>query len=250
MSEQSFDDKYFDSLLNQALQDVEAEEIKRSEAIYLEFKDKPAFKTSLRHKWRMKKLIKSLNKEQTGEKHPQLTKQVFVTALVAIIIISSVIFASADISKLFKWLGFYTEEYIDISSSRDYTQKMLEETKSWEHGKVYVPGLIPKGYELIKTNVSTISMTLTYLDMDNNYIKFSVNLLGSETISSVDNEGASVHRFEINGFDAIYSENDDTNMLIYCTNEYYFRIVSNALNKKDLQKILENLEDLEKIVVN
>jgi len=198
----------------------------------------------------MKKLIKSLNEDQTGGKHPRLTKQVFVTALVAIIIISSAIFASADITKLFQWFGFYTEEYIDISLSRDYTKKITEETVSWKHGKIYVPGLMPKEYELENVTTSPVAIVMTYMDSENNYVIFSVNLLGNNTISSIDNEEASIHRFKIKGFNAIYSETDDMNILDYSTNEYCFRVVSNALKEKDLKKIIENIEDLEKIVVN
>lgn len=249
MSEHSFDEKYFDNILRQVALDLEEEDIKKSEALYFELMDKPAPKTSLRHRWRMKKLINSYKKKNSVKKRYPIGRAIATAALAVVIVFSTGVFASADIFKLFQWLGFYSEEYVDISLSKDYTRRIVEETASWQHGKVYVPGLIPDGYTLDKVTVGNNTITMSYISSINNYFRFSMKILGDDYLMSVDNDNTKSKKIKVNGYDAIYFENDTVNTIGYNTNEYFFSLTSGTLGEKELKRIAENIETLDKIVV-
>lgn len=249
MSDKSFDEKYFDNIMRQVALDLEAEDIKKSEALYLELKDKPAPKTSLRHRWRMKRLINSYEKKNSNKKFYPIGRVVVTAALAVTIVFSTGVFASADIFKLFQWLGFYSEEYVDISLSKDYTRRIVEETASWQHGKVYVPGLIPDGYTLDEINIEKNSISITYISSNDNYFRFSMKTLGDDYLMTIDNNSTKSKKLKLKGHDAIYIENDTVGTLMYNTNEYFFRFTSDALRETELKKIAENIEPLEKLVV-
>lgn len=249
MSDKSFDEKYFDNIMRQVALDLEEEDIKKSEALYLELKDKPAPKTSLRHRWRMKRLINSYEKKNSNKKSYPIGRVVVTAILAVTIIFSTGVFASADIFKLFQWLGFYSEEYVDISISKDYTQRIVEETKLWQHGKVYVPGLIPDGYTLDTITVNNNTISMTYISLNDSYLRFSMKTLGDDRLMSIDNESTKLKKLKIKGYDAIHVENDTVSTLRYNTNEYLFSLTSDVLSEKELIKIAENIESLEKLVV-
>ena len=251
MSNKSFDEKYFDNMLKQALQDIEDEEIKKSEEIYLELKNMPPLKTSLRHKLRMKKLLRTArnNSGRAETKVFHFGRGLVVAIIIISIMSATTMFASADISRFFQWLGFYSEEYIDISISRDYTQRIVEETAAWPHGRVYVPSLVPDGYEITEINTSNFAIIIEYTNGENNYFSFSMRRLGDDNIVSTDNREAVLRKLKVKGFDAVYYETGRTKSLDFNTNEYFFSIVSDVLEERELKKIAENIENLEKLVV-
>ena len=250
MSNNSFEDKYFNSILNQVLVDIEEEDIKKSEEIYDKFNDMPALNTSLHHKLRMKKLILSHNKETNRNQSIQI-KRIAVTVAIAIIFIfSTELVTNADIYKIFQWLGFYHEEYIDLSLSKSYTQRILEETASWKLGKIYVPSVIPDGYELGEIQVLNNSITMNYVNANDEYLRYNMASAGNGSLISTDNKDSSSKKFKINGYDAIYVENNSVRIIHYNTNEYFFSVESDRLGEIELIKIAENIENLENIVAN
>ena len=204
-------------------------------------------KPSLRHRRRMKKIIKDFEKEESDNK-PVALRRVLVTAAVVIaIVVSTSVFASADIFKLFQRLISYSPEYIDITLSKDYTQRLIDETAAWEHGTVYVPGLIPDGYALDELHVFGSFITIEYFNQEGNFFIYTMQILGDDMIFSTDTEGAIIKNLRVNGYDAIYIENDRHRNLFYNTNEHHFSFSSNALGEKELVRIAENLENIDKL---
>ena len=246
----SFDEKYFDNLLRQVLIDIEEDKINKSERIYLDFKDKPTFKTTFHHKWCMRRLKNSYQKENRTKQGYSIGKIAINIIIITIILFSATIFASADIFKIFQKLGFYSEEFIDISISSDYTKRILEETSSWKYGNIYVPGTIPYGYELDNIITTSTSIAFKYITDDNDYLLYSINILGKDSIVSADNKETDINKFKFKGYDEKKKKNTEVNILTYETNEYNFRLISNTLNKRNLTEIAQNLENLEKLVVN
>ncbi len=245
MNNHSFDEKYFDSILCQVLNDIEEEEAHKSKQLYQEFKELPPLKTSLRHQWRMKKILKGAQEKSGSTNH--FAKRIAAAAVIFVVVGSTSIFASADIFKLFQWLGFYSPEYIDISLSTSYTQRIAAETKPWKHGSVYVPSLIPEGYVLNDVLAYPSQIRLAYTDVDDHYLQFSVSLLGNDAKFSIDNKEAFSQKIKINGWEGVYFMNDSVNIVVFNNNQYLFRLESDVLNQKELKKIAENIE---KIVVN
>ena len=251
MSKQSLDENYFDMVLDQVLQDMEDEEIEKSAALYQNFKNLPEIRPSLRHRHRMKKLIKQAERESRSTNIPYSLKRIFIPILVVVtIIFSTGVFASANIVKLFHWFGFYTEDYVDISISRHYTERIRTATKNWPHGNIYVPTLIPDGYELEDIDVYEKGIIIVYTSPENHYLRFNIKILGLDTIASSDNSSDDFNRLKIDGYDASYVENEKTNVLAYNTNEYYFSLTSDFLNQKELKKIAEHIQILPQNVVN
>lgn len=246
MNNHSFDEKYFDSILCQVLNDIEEEEVLKSEQLYQELKELPPLKTSLRHHWRMQKILKG-PQEKSGSINLFVKRIVAAAAVIFVVVGSTSIFASADIFRLFQWLGFYSPEYIDISLSSSYTQTILEETKSWKHGSVYVPSLIPEGYALNDVQAYPSQIRLSYTDQEEHYLQFSISLLGSNSKFSIDNKQAFTQKIKINGWEGVYFMNDSVNILVFNNNEYLFRLESDVLNQKELKKVAQNIE---KVVVN
>ena len=249
MSGRSFDENYFDGILRQALIDVEDENTKESEALYHELENEPAIKTSFFHRWRMKRLIRSYEQSSTRGRSFPVSRVALTTAIALVIVFSSGVFANANISKFFQWLGFYSEEYVDISLSTDYTRRIVEATKAWQHGSVYVPGLIPDGYYLENINITNNIIAIEYTTNNGNYFRYNMKTLGDETLASVDNKNSDYRKLKIRGYDAIYFENREIKVLKFSTHEYFFTFTSNTLGERELKKIAENVENSKNLVV-
>ena len=251
MSNRSFEEKYFDDMINRVLLDIEEEQIKESEEMYRQYSKTPPMKSSFRHRRRMKKIIRKFENEHYGNRTVRSLRRILVTATVAIVIVGSLnIFANANLSRIFQWLGLYSAEYVDITLSKDYTQLLIRETASWEHGRVYVPGLIPDGYVFDRINVSRNMIELKYGSADANYLRYCLRPLGENTVVSSDNKESEIKMLKIDGHDAVYFTNDSVNMIKYNTTEYMFEFISDVLTEKELVKIAENTKSLESLVVN
>ena len=104
-------------------------------------------------------------------------------------------------------------------------------------------GYFPEGYYLANGEYSRISVSLTYIDQNDNKIMFDYGIAdGSSTI--YDNEHNSYSKFIVNDIEYHYYEskdNDFYNTLVWYKDGYSFSVLAH-LPKEELVKIAKNVK--------
>ena len=110
-----------------------------------------------------------------------------------------------------------------------------------KHTGEFVPGWIPDGYivDAVSENITQKNITLS--TTNDNYIFYSETSINSSLSNSNNESDTNMVKLKINGYDAIYVDNKDTNDIIIVTENNY--IVINATDKNlNLIKFAENLK--------
>lgn len=99
-------------------------------------------------------------------------------------------------------------------------------------------GYIPEGFKLESSDVNVKSVNLIFKGIES-YFVFSMEDINSAI--SIDTENASVKKNMISGKEAIYSTNNNVNILVWHDEEFSYKL-SGTIDEKEMMKIAENIE--------
>ncbi len=101
---------------------------------------------------------------------------------------------------------------------------------------------IPEGFNLTEKFSTEMHIDLT-LENENQMITFGMHPINSTKI--IDTENAKIEELFINGYDAIYSSNENVNILVWIDGEKKFSLTG-KISQKEMIKIAKNTQILRK----
>ena len=188
---------------------------------------------SKEHEDKMKKLFKKEKRKENRKKYFRYTQRV-ACILLAFVLISGVTLYSVEAWRI-KFLNFVLE--INEPNS---------DINFREIGGMYysddniILHYIPVGFNVVKSHVANGRVYVKFESEDSYFGITANNIDGNFTI---DTENATVDRFKINKSEAVYSSNENVNILVWHDEENAYRITGNIL-KEEMIKIAENTEIL------
>ena len=217
-------DKVFDTLLNEALSDVESEPNP-------DLPEEMDFEFSAEHKAKMKRIF-------DGEKKKIWRKQLYksvshiVACLIVLIVISGVTIMSVDALKI-RFLNFV------FNTNQTNTEiTVSEETESgmYETDELLL-GYIPTGFNLKTQKISPNMIRLVFNNESDNIV---ISVYSSNGMMSIDTEDSDYYEnFDINDFKALYVENKNGHTLTMY-NDSIMCIIKSTISKKEIVEIAQN----------
>ena len=129
-----------------------------------------------------------------------------------------------------------SEDYVALSAS-----EAIEDDEDFlARGMDFIgPKYMPDGFGLVDVHISSVTITNTYLSLDNNTIR----IMKSKTAGSVlfDNERSTHYETQIMGNKAVVLESDGISTVFYFSNNYYYEISGQNVDAQELIKIAEKL---------
>jgi len=98
---------------------------------------------------------------------------------------------------------------------------------------------IPEGFKLEKRDANVNSVNLIFKEEDN-YFVFSMDNISGKM--GIDTENASVKKTMINGKEALYSSNNNVNILVWYDEEFSYTLSGN-IEERAMVKIAENIKN-------
>lgn len=222
MSSKKDNDKIFDSLLTEALNEVESEfNPNLPEEMDIEF--------SQEHKAKMKKLFDSEKKRLWYKQSFRLMQRITACFLV-LIAISGVTVMSVKPLRI-SFLEF-------LSDSQQVNKSVTVNKETYETDKISL-GYIPPGFEPEEEKVSD---GITYLKFSNNSENITVSVYSGENAENIKPLADNCEQIIINGHHAVYSEeNNEHILMMYSDNSIY--IINSTINKEKIVEIAQNLKE-------
>ena len=181
-----------------------------------------------------KKVSKIINREEKSYKKKRNIKRIykFVAVFVALIIATGIVVYSVE-----AWRIRFMNFIIDIQQDRtiiDFNEEFTGDT--FRMDELYL-GYMPNGFRLEESSVTGSYLSVIFMSDD---LFFSITVNDITTIMAIDTEDANVQRMQINEFDALYSTNDNVNILVWHDNNNSYRIAGNIEQDKII-RIAENI---------
>jgi len=194
---------------------------------------------------KMHKIIKDFEqKEKTKRRSAGFKRFSKIAALVIIIIATAftAVVVSVDAFRLrvFDFLFVSNQEYtqvIPVESNIDSTEIKKVLPQDWKN--VFYPEYLPKGYQLVETEVAGGSKTIYYQDNFQNVIIFSQEPADGGDVF-VDNENVEKGEILINGSSAFWTSKNGQLTLIWNHNSYRFMLFG-PIELEEMTKIAGNL---------
>lgn len=225
MADEKMNEKLFETVLYQALKEVESEpnpDLPLDEDV--EFSEA--------HKKRMKKLFDAERKKLRRKGYIKTFKYM-AACLGLLIVVSSVTVMSVSALRI-RVLNFIfnTEQTnTEITSSEETEDHVYDDEElSIEY--------LPDGF-VLQTQKTTDQ--ITYLCFGNGVDTIDFLIYPTDGTTSVDTENAISEKMVINGYDCLYSEIEHEKMLTVF-NSYSTIVISSTINKNEIIKIAQNLK--------
>jgi len=225
MSDNKTLDKILDDIIDEAAL-IAAENLGKNmpESKIIEF--------STEHEVEMKRIFRKERNKLLFKKILKHSKRVAIFFL-ALVVLSSVTIFSVEAWRI-KIMNFI------IETSQTHSEINFSEDNK---GDTYTSdeitlGYIPEGFKLEKSDVSRKSVNLIFKDEDNYFI-FSMDDINASM--GIDTENASVKKIMINGQEAIYSSNNNVNILVWHDEDFSY-MLSGKIGEKEIMKIAENIK--------
>ena len=218
-------DKIFDNLIDEAAH-VAAENLGKN------MSDPEIIEFSKKHEEVMKKIFKKERNKLLYKKILKYSKSVAIFFLVLVIASGITIFSvEAWRIKLMNFIIDTKQTHSDINFSED------------NNGDTYTSdeislGYIPEGFKLEKSDVRKTRVYLMFKGEDR-YFAFSMNDINGSM--GIDTENASVKKIMINGQEAIYSSNDNVNILVWHDENFSYKL-SGKIEEKEIVRIAEKIK--------
>jgi len=181
------------------------------------------------------KINKLLFRERRKVRSKKLSK-ILIHVAAAFLIFTTV--ATVAIYNVEAWRIRFRNFIVDIRQQYtiiDFNEEFVGDT--FRTDELYL-GYIPYEFQLEESSMSENYLFVLFMK-DSMFFSITVNDINH--IMAVDTEDASVRRIQINGLDAMYSTNENINILVWHDNEYSYRISGN-LDEETIIKIAENLQ--------
>ena len=121
----------------------------------------------------------------------------------------------------------------------DVERNYIEVNGKYEDEYV-VLNYVPEGYILTEKNSNKRRVTLNF-ERGSDY--FTFGMCGSDTKETFDTENAIVEELWINGNEAVFSFNENVNILVWNSDDKLFNLSSN-ISQNEMIKIAENAQNL------
>ena len=225
MSDREMVDKIFETMVHEALEEVEQEDAYPS-------CDNFDFEFSEQHKEKMKKIFDREKKKIWIRKFGKSMQRV-AAGLLVVILVSGVAVMSVSAWRV-KFLNFIfdtKQTNTEITTNEDTNQATYNTDLFSLH-------YIPEGFSLEK---QMIAEDLTYLKFSDSVNDFIISITPLEGKVSLDTENAYCEKININDNEALYSETDTENILVIENREEIISIKS-SLKRDEIIKIAQNLK--------
>lgn len=225
MSDREMVDKIFETMVHEALEEVEQEDAYPS-------CDNFDFEFSEQHKEKMKKIFDREKKKIWIRKFGKSMQRV-AAGLLVVILVSGVAVMSVSAWRV-KFLNFIfdtKQTNTEITTNEDTNQATY-------NTDLLSLNYIPEGFSLEK---QMIAEDLTYLKFSDSVNDFIISITPLEGKVSLDTENAYCEKININDNEALYSETDTENILVIENREEIISIKS-SLKRDEIIKIAQNLK--------
>ena len=225
MSDREMVDKIFETMVHEALEEVEQEDAYPS-------CDNFDFEFSEQHKEKMKKIFDREKKKIWIRKFGKSMQRV-AAGLLVVILVSGVAVMSVSAWRV-KFLNFIfdtKQTNTEITTNEDTNQATY-------NTDLLSLNYIPEGFSLEK---QMIAEDLTYLKFSDSVNEFIISITPLEGKVSLDTENAYCEKININDNEALYSETDTENILVIENREEIISIKS-SLKRDEIIKIAQNLK--------
>lgn len=225
MKDKEYSQQSLDALLKAAA-------IIANENISREIKDNgQEIEFSKEHEEKMRRFFKRERRKELTRKLNKYFK-VAACAVAAVFVVSSISIFSVDAWRV-KFLNFVFDSE---KANTDFNFTDGSGT-SYSDDEITL-GYIPEGYSLVEKTAIGDIVTLYF---SNDIESFTFVLNTTEGDLSTDTEGGYIDKVTVNGREAIYSSNKNTNILMWHDNNYMYSI-NGSISKEEMIKIAENVK--------
>ncbi len=195
--------------------------------------DTPDVEFSQEHEAKMQQLFNSLHKKELKNKFLTYGKRVACVCLVALVL-TSVAVCSVD-----AWRANFINFFFDKDApNSDFNFNNMGGTH-YSDDNICL-NYLPWGFEVKKSAVTVHSVFLKF-EKDELYFLVTVESLYGQ--GSVDTENALISIVDINGYEAMLIEKDETCQILWHNDELVFYIAGN-IKSEEIIKIAKNLKKL------
>lgn len=225
------DEKRLDALLDVLIEEVAKESAESIGQSYPEPEHQHVF--SKRHEANMRKIFRKERNKLLFKKVTKYLQRAALFILVLTIISGATIF-SVQACRV-KFLNFITE-ITQIDTNINFMDK---NSKGDSYSNDYITlDYIPDGFKLESSTGDNRQLVLVFKKADKGF-RITINEVDSSL--SIDTEKADIRKFMINGNEAMYSTNNNINILVWHDENFVYRLSGN-LEEKELIKIAEKIK--------
>lgn len=226
MSNEKIFDRIFDDIVNEAAS-IATENIGRNMV------EPEAVEFSKEHEAEMQRIFRKERKKWVHRKAAEYLKRVAIFLLI-VMIVSGVAVFSVEAWRI-KTLNFILE------MSQTHSEINFEEGNA--KGESYTSdgitlAYIPKGYKLEKKDIKNDMGSLVFKGKEH-YFVFSVSDITNSI--GIDTENASFKKTTINGQEALFSSNNNVNILVW-HDEIFSYTLSGTVEENEILKIAKNIK--------
>ncbi len=219
-------DKILDDLIDKAAP-IAAEELG------MELPDPDDVEFSKEHENAMRKLFRKEQRKLVYRKVLKYSKRAAVFFL-AIVVVSGVFVFSVEAWRV-KVLNFV----IDMSQTHSEINFSEEGTKGDSYASDEITlGYIPEGFKLDKKDVKGDMISLVFKGEESYFIFSMREITGS---IGIDTEDASVKKLKINGHEALFSSNENVNILVWHDEDYTYSL-SGTVEENEMAEIARSIK--------
>lgn len=207
--------------------------------------DMPNYQPSEKFIKGMEKLLRQSKKQERirRAKNFFLGKGVARFAVAMSLMLCTVLVVQANNGAIFDLFFQTHQSHTGIQLTEQIRQELLADKLDGVDMSVYFPRYLPEGYTI--TDVKTSSNYIQFkLENKTNYILIIQNpLAGYDGNAGLDLENTILEEVTINNtFKGFYRAKNGVYTLLFFDNNNYFKILGDALSKKELVRIAESLE--------
>lgn len=189
------------------------------------------FEFSKEHQKKMNALFRNERKKYKKNTDEKSMRKMLAVAAVLIVILSiSVMSVSAWRVKILNFVLNISQTNSDIDFDGKGSNSYNSDGINFKY--------IPEGFVLTQKDGSAG----LYLKFENDTYYFDFEMGDVTENISIDTESANIEKISINAQEAIYSENDNHNILVWHDEKFTYRMIGN-LDRSSMLKIAENIEN-------
>ena len=185
---------------------------------------------SKEHEEKMEKLFRTERQKHMRAKFLKYSKRA------ACVFLAVVVVSGAAVMSVEAWRVKFLNFVLDAGAPNTDFDFNDDQSSSYANEIVSL-GYIPEGFGIVTNKESSRGLFLEFKNSDK---YFCFDLTNINVSASVDTENGTAEKMKINGYEAVFIDNPDTNILIWHDNTYAFDIIGN-ISKEEIIKIAENV---------
>lgn len=209
---------------------------------------KQAYEPSEHFKKEMEKLLRQSKRQarKNSVKNFFTRRGIPQIAVSLCVILCAVVVVQANNGARFDLLFQPHQNYTGVQLTEQVRQGLFSDNLE-ELGKVempvYFPRYLPKGYAIADIEGSQNKVEITLTNESNNYILIvQKSLDGYDSQIDLDSENTELEKVTIATYQGFYKMKDSVHTLYFFDNNNYYKVLGDALTKKELIRIAESFE--------